>query len=75
MTAIGFLLYTIGLYLITGLALGLVFVIKGVRKLDPTADAAPLRVRMLFLPGCMAIWPLVLKRWMSGARTGAGHES
>lgn len=39
----------------------------GLRRMDPVAAAAPLRVRLLFVPGLIALWPLVLRR-VSGRR-------
>jgi hypothetical protein len=68
MTIIGYLLTGLGLYALIGFFVGLVFVIKGIRVIDPVADAAPIRIRLLFLPGCVAIWPIVLQHWRSHAQ-------
>jgi hypothetical protein len=40
------------------------FVIRGVQRVDPAAKGAPLGFRLLILPGCAALWPLLLGRWM-----------
>ena len=74
MTVAGFVLNLIGVYFLFGFLIGLVFVISGVRKVDPVADSAPLRVRMLFLPGSMALWPVVLHFWRVHKR-GQSSES
>lgn len=75
MTLVGYLLVGLGLYTLIGLAVGFAFVFKGVRVIDPVADAAPLRVRMLFLPGCVAIWPIVLHHLRLYFQNGAKNES
>ncbi len=71
MTFIGYLLFGLGMYILIGLVVGFAFVFKGVRVIDPVADAAPHRVRILFLPGAVAVWPIVLQHWKSRVREGA----
>lgn len=63
MSVVGFILYAIGVYLLVGLVVGLFFVLRGVRDVDPVAHEAPVRVRVLFLPGSVAVWPIVVWRW------------
>jgi len=71
MTTTGFLLYAIGGYLFVGLLIGLAFVLKGIRRVDTAADAAPILVRLLFLPGSVAIWPIVVRVWIAKLHEGA----
>jgi hypothetical protein len=49
------------LYLLTGLLVGLAFVVVGATRVQ----AAPVTVgaRILLLPGAAALWPFVLVRW------------
>lgn len=55
----------VGLYAVVGLLVGTAFVIRGIdRALDPPADVSP-GARILILPGAAALWPYVLKRWLS----------
>lgn len=75
MTFVGYLLTGLGLYILFGLIIGFAFIFKWVRVIDPVADAAPLRVRMLFLPGCVAIWPIVLQHWRLRVQIGVDNES
>lgn len=75
MSVVGFILYVIGVYLLVGLVVGLFFVLGGVRGVDPVAAAAPVRVRMLFLPGSVAVWPIVVWRWRMLKDGGGQHGS
>ncbi len=61
-------LLALGLYLAVGLALGSLFVIWGVQRVDHAAAGASWRFRVLILPGCAALWPWVLLRWMRAQR-------
>lgn len=63
MSPVLLLLTGLGVYLAVGLVVGLWFVLVGVRRVDQAANAAPLRVRLLFLPGAAGLWPLVMARW------------
>lgn len=56
----------VGLYLLIGLIVGIPFVIRGAGKIDPSAREGSTGFRLLILPGSIALWPLVLRRWLSG---------
>jgi hypothetical protein len=53
-----------GAYAAAGVVFAAAFVIRGVQRVDPAAKGAPLGFRLLILPGCAALWPLLLGRWM-----------
>ena len=55
-----------GAYLALGLVFAIVFVTRGVQRIDPAADGAPVGFRLLILPGCAALWPLLAWRWLRG---------
>lgn len=57
-------LWIAGLYAAVGLAFAAVFVAIGIGRVDPVAQHAPLGFRLLVLPGCAALWPLLLRRWV-----------
>lgn len=50
----------LGAYLGFGLALGLLTVLFGMRRLTPVE--VPVRVRVMLLPGMAAVWPVILIR-------------
>ena len=57
----------IGLYSLIGLLFAVVFVSRGVRRIDPAAENGSLGFRILIIPGSIALWPILLRRWRRGA--------
>lgn len=55
----------LGAYLGFGLALGLLTILFGMRRLTPVE--VPVRVRLMLLPGMAALWPVILMR-LAGVR-------
>jgi hypothetical protein len=55
-------------YLAIGSIIGLPFVIFGIGRIDPSARGAPLTFRALVFPGVVAMWPLILRRWLGSRR-------
>lgn len=60
------LLIILGIYLLCGLVFAVPFVVVGVKRIDPHALHGNWGFRLLIFPGAMALWPLLLRRWMSG---------
>jgi len=60
-------LAALGIYLACGLVFAMAFAAAGAKRIDPRAAAGTRGFRLLIIPGVMALWPLLLKRWMSGA--------
>lgn len=58
------IVYTIGIYLATGILFALYFVIYGVTKLDESAKGTGFFFRVLIFPGCAAFWVLLAWRLM-----------
>lgn len=51
------------------------FVARGAATIDPVARGAPLRVRLLFAPAALALWPMLLRKWLRTGRTQAGSPA
>ncbi|MFG0327684.1 MAG: hypothetical protein ACF8SC_10510 [Phycisphaerales bacterium JB037] len=66
------LLWVIAAYAGVGLAVGLAFVSVGVSRVDEAMGGTHWSVRILLLPGAVAVWPIVLMRWF-GARGAKGE--
>ena len=51
-------------YLLAGLFFGVWFVFRGVQKIDGGMEGGSWKLRLLLLPGSMALWPLLLKKYL-----------
>lgn len=58
------ILLTIAAYLAIGVLFALLFVIRGVERIDPAARSTSWVFRMLIIPGAAALWPVILSRWV-----------
>jgi hypothetical protein len=65
-------LWVCEIYLLTGLAVGVPFIWRGVDKIDAAAHGTSVTFRFLVLPGCVALWPWILERWLH-TQKGSGH--
>lgn len=62
-----FLLF-LAAYLSLGLIFAVLFALSGYKKIDKLAATAPLRIRVLWMPAAVALWPLLAMIW---ARSGS----
>ena len=56
------------LYCTAGSFFAIAFVTSGVKRIDSQAIGSGSGFRLLIFPGAVALWPLLLRRWIS--RTG-----
>ena len=61
------LLILLATYLGMGFLFASPFVLLGVKRMDPHAAHGSWGFRLLIIPGTMFLWPLLAKRWFSGA--------
>ena len=57
----------LGVYAAIGLLFALPFVFRGVNKIDPVAEGGSWGFRVIIIPGVIAFWPMLLRRWMTGS--------
>lgn len=62
MSVVGLLLWVLMVYALVGVMVAVRFVWIVAPKVDPVFAEASVRVRVLFFPGAVAIWPIVLGR-------------
>jgi hypothetical protein len=55
-------------YLVAGLVFAAAFLRTGVSRLDSHAEGSGVAFRLILLPGVLALWPLLLWRWVTGRR-------
>lgn len=51
-------------YLMIGFLFAIAFVFKGVQKVDPIVAESNWKFRLLIIPGSLALWPVMLKKWL-----------
>lgn len=51
-------------YLLIGLLFGLWFMAKGVQKVDTGMKDIKWILRLMILPGTMALWPIMLRKYL-----------
>jgi hypothetical protein len=61
-SAANLILLLAGIYTGAGLLVGVWLVAFGLGRLDPAARGAGVGVRLIILPGVVALWPLMLRR-------------
>jgi hypothetical protein len=57
----------LGLYAGVGILFAVPFVWRGAGRIDPVAREATPGFRLVILPGVIALWPLLARRWLAGA--------
>lgn len=54
------------LYLGCGVLFAIPFLARGAAAIDPAAREGSRGFRVIVLPGVVALWPVLLRRWLSG---------
>lgn len=57
----------LGFYAALGVLFGAVFVTRGLERLDPGTRGSGWGFRLIVFPGVVALWPLLLRRWLAGS--------
>lgn len=57
----------VGIYVLIGILFAPFFVIKGVGAIDAVAVRGTRLFRLFIVPGVIAFWPYLAKRWLGGA--------
>ena len=67
-------LMVVSVYLVLGLVFAVLFVLRGYKRIDALAATAPLRIRILWMPAAVALWPLLARTWMRSAGSEPKQE-
>lgn len=54
----------LAIYLLIGLIFAVPFVTLGIGRIDEGAKESRWGFRMIVIPGVIAVWPLLLRKWM-----------
>lgn len=64
-----------GVYAAIGLVFALLFVTRGVTRVDPAAIGGSIGFRILIIPGVIAFWPLLMRRQQESAPPPPEHNA
>ncbi len=70
MEIVEWMLVGVGVYLLLGVVFAIVFVARGMGRIDEAARGAGVGVRLLLIPGSAAVWPWMLGKWLRAGRGG-----
>ena len=62
------LVLALGVYCLAGVAFAIPFAWIGVARVDPDARGATWGFRLILMPGAVALWPILLVRWLRGTQ-------
>ena len=51
------------LYFSAGIAFCVFMLIKGIERMDPNAKSTGIGFKLLIIPGLVAFWPVLWKKW------------
>lgn len=63
-----YLVWSLQVYVIHGLVFALLFLPRGIERLDPAVRESSWGFRLIVLPAVVALWPLLLHRWRRARR-------
>jgi len=61
---VSIILMAAALYLIAGVLFSILFLSKGIEKIDATAHGSSWGFRLIILPGTIVLWPVLLNKWI-----------
>ncbi len=67
LTIATWLVNVLAIYAVIGTVFAVAFVWKGAGKIDPAAADGTLGFRLLIIPGTIALWPILARRWLHRA--------
>ena len=62
------ILSALALYAAAGAVFALAFLSIGLPRIDHASKGAGLLFRLMIVPGLIALWPLMLVRWIAGGQ-------
>lgn len=57
----------LAIYTLIGVLFAIPFIIRGVREVDEAAEESSWKFRLMILPGTVAFWPVLLRKWVKNA--------
>ena len=66
MRLVEILVLLLTVYVAAGVVFSIPFVLRGVNRIDPVAGQGTWGFRLIIVPGVVALWPLLARRWIAG---------
>ena len=63
------ILYTVTGYLLVGVVFALLFVTRLIHRVDEASIGSPWSFKLLIFPGCIILWPVLMKKYFSTKNT------
>jgi hypothetical protein len=67
--AVSAFLISLAIYALAGLLAAVPFLIFGITRIDEQAHGAGAGFKLIILAGVVALWPLLLRKWLLARRT------
>jgi hypothetical protein len=58
------ILLVLALYLVCGIVFTFFFIARGLEKVDEDAPGSSWGFRIIIIPGCILLWPMLLRKWV-----------
>lgn len=62
-------------YVAIGVLFAVPFLIVGIKRIDPAAHGSGPGFRLVIAPGVVALWPILLRRWIGGTPPPTEHNA
>jgi len=72
--AMSTLLLIVGAYAGVGLIVAIAFALAGAATIDHAVRDSPKSFRILLMPGALALWPVVVTKWIRAIRAARATE-
>jgi hypothetical protein len=63
------IIHVFSLYLVTGVFFAIIFIWRGLHRVDTNTTGSSIWFRLLIMPGVSALWPLFLIKWINAPRS------
>ena len=63
-TVVLIILVAVVVYVSLGALFTILFQIKGLHKIDEATHGSPIGFRLIIIPGCVLLWPVLLAKWI-----------
>ena len=66
-TIVNIMLIAVAVYFSGGALFTVIFLFRGLNKVDERTHGATVGFKIIIIPGCIVLWPILLRKWMAAA--------